>query len=185
MRNDRPTYESENDGTLLGRVSNGDADAVSVLIVRYQQSLLNFLKRACPTCADDLFQECWIRVVRSAHRFDPSYPFSSWLFKIAWNQVKTEWSRREGNILREKAPSAPFFEPLVEEQMVQREQAVRLRALISELPPRLAEAVMLRFFEELTEKQMAERLGVPAGTVKSRLHHALKKLGLLLVEEDL
>jgi DNA-directed RNA polymerase specialized sigma24 family protein len=55
-----------------------------------------------------------------------------------------------------------------------------MRELIATLPPKLADAVLLRYFEELSEKEVAEALGVPVGTIKSRLHNATSKLRLVL-----
>ncbi|HEX7833706.1 MAG TPA: sigma-70 family RNA polymerase sigma factor, partial [Thermoanaerobaculia bacterium] len=63
-----------------------------------------------------------------------------------------------------------------EEEVLESDRAERLRALVGRLPGRLAEALLLRYFEELSENEMAERLGIPLGTVKSRIHHGLKQL---------
>ena len=77
----------------------------------------------------------------------------------------------------------PVDEPGAEEQMLAQERTRVVSAVVSALPPLLAEAVWLRYFEELTEREMAQRLNVPAGTVKSRLHHGLKRLGEMLEGE--
>lgn len=172
--------EADSDGTLIGRVVNGDGDAAAVLIRRHQKALLAFLRRVAPRSADDLFQETWIRAIRSAASFDPSYPFPPWLFRIAWNLVRSDWKRREETA---EPPEVASTETNVDDDLLARERDARVRLLIRELPPQLAEALFLRYFEELSEKEMAERLGVPKGTIKSRLHHALRKLGLAAMKE--
>ncbi|MEA2489921.1 MAG: polymerase sigma-70 factor, subfamily [Acidobacteriota bacterium] len=172
---------AESDGTLVGRVVNGNGDAAAVLIRRHQKALLAFLRRVAPRSADDIFQETWIRAIRSAARFDPSYPFPPWLFRIAWNLARSDWNRRETGVPEPAGVASTAND--VDDDLVARERAERVRLLIRELPPHLAEAVFLRYYEELSEKEMAERLGVPKGTIKSRLHHALRRLGLAAVKE--
>jgi RNA polymerase sigma-70 factor (ECF subfamily) len=70
--------------------------------------------------------------------------------------------------------------PRADETLIETERTVRLTRLIGLLPGRMAEAICLRYFEELSEKEMASRLGVPVGTVKSRLHHGIKRLAPLV-----
>lgn len=161
----------------MGSIANGDSDAVRPLIERYQKPLAALLGRALGSSpdVDDVFQETWIRVVRSAARYDPEQRFSSWLFAIAWNLVKDRWSRRPP-VDDVNLTSLPAAGRSPEEDALREDRARRVRAMVAQLPERLAEAVLLRFFEELSEKEMADRLGVPVGTVKSRLHHGLRKL---------
>jgi RNA polymerase sigma-70 factor (ECF subfamily) len=165
------------DEFLMGSIVNGDTDAVRPLIERYQRPLSTLLRRALDHSpdADDVFQEVWIRVVRSAHRYDPTQRFSAWLFAIAWNCVKDRWARRTPSddvdltllASQERSP---------EERAVAGDRAERLREVVAKLPERLADAILLRYFEELSEKDVAERLGIPVGTVKSRIHHGLRLL---------
>lgn len=169
----------------MGSIANGDAEAVRPLIERYKKPLAAVLQRALGGSpdVDDVFQETWIRVVRSAHRYDPEQRFSAWLFAIAWNLVKDRWRRREQHADVDLAAMAsPAHSP--EEQALRADRAERLRAVVGQLPERLAQAILLRYFEELSEKDVAERLGIPVGTVKSRLHHGLKKLADAIHEED-
>jgi RNA polymerase sigma-70 factor (ECF subfamily) len=173
-----------NDAYLVGSIANGDAEAVRPLIERYKKPLAAVLQRALGSSpdVDDVFQETWIRVVRSAHRYDPEQRFSAWLFAIAWNLVKDRWAKRapqsDGDLTTmvstERSP---------EEQAVANDRAERVREMVDRLPERLAQAILLRFFEELSEKEVAARLGVPVGTVKSRLHHGLRRLAEEMDEE--
>ena len=166
-----------NDAHLIGLIVNGDADAVRPLIERYQRPLAAMLQRALGRTpdVDDVFQETWIRVVRSAHRYDPEQRFSAWLFAIAWNLVKDRWARRVATDDVDLV-TIPSRERSPEELAVASDRAERVREVVARLPERLAQAVLLRFFEELSEKEVAERLGIPVGTVKSRIHNGLKLL---------
>ena len=175
-----------NDAYLVGSIANGDADAVRPLIERYQKPLAAVLQRALGKSpdVDDVFQETWIRVVRSAHRYDPEQRFSAWLFAIAWNLVKDRWSRR---VTHDDVDLAAMVSPdrSPEEKVVADDRAERVRELVAQLPERLAQAILLRYFEELSEKEVAARLGIPVGTVKSRLHHGLRRLAETIEEEGL
>jgi RNA polymerase sigma-70 factor (ECF subfamily) len=176
------------DAFLAGCLANGDADAARALIDRYRRPLAAVLERAlnAPADVDDVFQETWIRVVRSAHRYDPDQRFSNWLFAIAWNLVKDRWSRRlVQHHIHVDADLAALPSPArsPEDLAVEEERARRVRELVARLPERLSQAILLRYFEELSEKEVADRLGVPVGTVKSRLHHGLKKLAAAAKED--
>lgn len=165
------------DAHLIGRIVAGDADAVRPLIERYQRPLAALLQRtlgATPD-VDDVFQETWIRVVRSAHRYDPEQRFSAWLFAIAWNVMKDRWSRRV-HVDDVDLAAMPAADRSPEERALEAERARRVRGLVAQLPERLAQTVLLRFFEELSEKEVAARLGIPVGTVKSRIHDGLKRM---------
>ena len=164
-----------NDAHLIGLIVNGDAEAVRPLIERYQRPLAALLQRALGRTpeVDDVFQETWMRVVRSAHRYDPAQRFSAWLFAIAWNLVKDRWSRRVDTAdVDLTAMASPERSP--EERVVAADRAERVRDMVARLPERLAQAILLRYFEELSEQEVAERLGIPVGTVKSRIHYGLK-----------
>lgn len=163
------------DAYLVGSIVNGDADAVRPLMERYRRPLAALLQRALGPSADvdDVFQETWIRVVRSAHRYDPEQRFSAWLFAIAWNLVKDRWSRRVAASDVDLA-TMPSPERSPEDRALDADRAARVRDVVARLPERLAQAILLRYFEELSEKEVAERLGIPVGTVKSRIHHGLK-----------
>jgi RNA polymerase sigma-70 factor (ECF subfamily) len=173
---------NESDAVLIGRIVNGEPDAARSLVERYTPLLRRMVLRTGVPAAqlDDVLQETWIRVVRSAARYNPMQPFPRWLFTIAVNRVRTCITRDKAESMRQQ-PIDRKDEPVAQtppaDAILERAQlAAAVRAQISTLSPRLAEAILLRFFEEMSEKEMAEQLGVPVGTVKSRLHNAIQKL---------
>ena len=172
------------DAYLAGSIANGDAEAARALVERYRRPLAAVLHRALGNSAevDDVFQETWIRVVRSAHRYDPEQRFSKWLFAIAWNLVKDRWSRPAERAEADLA-SIPSAARSPEECAIDGDRARRVRELVARLPERLSQAILLRYFDELSEREVAERLGVPVGTVKSRLHHGIKQLAAAVKED--
>jgi RNA polymerase sigma-70 factor (ECF subfamily) len=179
------TLEQATDAFLVGAIVNGDQEAVRPLIERYRKPLASVLLRALGSSpdVDDVFQETWIRVVRSAHRYDPAQRFSSWLFAIAWNLMRDRWSRRVDHDEIDLA-AMPSRDRSAEAQLIEDDRARQIRELVAKLPERLSQAILLRYFEELSEKEVAERLGVPVGTVKSRLHNGLRKLAASAIEEN-
>ena len=170
-----PVSPGVTDEFLMGSIANGDAEAVRPLMERYQRPLLALLQRALDRSPDveDVFQDVWMRVVRSAHRYDPTQRFSGWLFAIAWNLVKDRWASRIATADVDLTLVASS-EQSPEERAVQTERASRVRSLVASLPERMAQAILLRYFEDLSETDVAERLGIPVGTVKSRIHHGLR-----------
>ena len=176
------------DDLLMGYIAAGHSEYVGTLIRRHEGPLIAFLRRTAPCMADadDIFQEVWLRVVRSARSYDPEQRFTAWLFTIAWNQVRNHWRRqkepqsmRSGRVTDSLA-DAQCPGPRADETLLEAERRDRLRHLIGLLPERLSEAICLRYFEDLSEKEMASRLGVPVGTVKSRLHHGIRRLSPLV-----
>jgi RNA polymerase sigma-70 factor (ECF subfamily) len=134
-------------------------------LVRYTQSRED---------ADDLLQETWIRVTRSARRFDPTRRFRTWLYGIATN-LGRDLFRRRGTRQRAllDANSRPHTPAQPDTAIAERGE---LREHIAQLPDRSREVVVLRYFEGMNEAEMAAILGIARGTVKSRLHTALRSL---------
>ena len=119
------------------------------------------------------------RVARRAPSFNPSRRFAPWLAAIATN-LATDWIRTRSRYLVDDmdtvvechASSQPIPEQVVAD--MQRKQSIA--EALSTVPERLRQAVLMRYFQEISEAEMASSLGVPKGTVKSRLHSALKSL---------
>ncbi len=164
------------------RLQGGDDGALAPLMDRYKRPLYAFLaRRAGDAAADDLFQDSWLRVVRARDRFDPRRRFSTWLFQIANNLCRDRARRRavEQRHLDERGPDEP------ERASAGDRVALRLDLdrRLAELPDRLREVLVLRYYHDLGEREIAEALEIPPGTVKSRLHAAVR--GLRAQEEAL
>ncbi|HEX7704998.1 MAG TPA: RNA polymerase sigma factor [Thermoanaerobaculia bacterium] len=180
-------YDELSDSALMSRVAAGEENAIAPLVGRYGNALIAVLIRVTRdrTDADDIFQETWLRVIRSARSYDPLLPFRPWLFRIGWHLALSYVSRhrsddKELDLAGEiAAPATP-----ADHDLIAGERSARIRDSVRALPPKLAEAIFQRYFEELSEKEMADRLSVPAGTVKSRLHTALRRLALVLESEN-
>lgn len=196
-------YSDASDEQLLERFSfHGDSHALEVLIHRYEAPLFNYLFRYLGNreAAEDVFQASFLQVYSKSDQFDPSKKFKPWLYTVATNQA-IDYQRRNhrkttisldasyggdddestGSLqeILESAEKDPSF------SMDSAEQAQLVRAAVNELPDILKETVNLVYFEDLKYKDAADILGVPVGTVKSRLHAAMKKLAEKLTDGKL
>jgi RNA polymerase sigma-70 factor (ECF subfamily) len=159
------------------RVQAGDEGALATLLARYKGPLYGFLnRRVGDAAADDLFQESWLRVVRARDRFDPRRRFSTWIFQIANNLCRDRGRRRavETRYLESLAQSRP--RGAEHAATPPEELRLEMRQRLDALPERLREVLVLRYYQQLSERDIAEILAIPRGTVKSRLHAAVKAL---------
>ena len=176
------TNDRASDETLCRAVARGDERALRLLVERHRDRVYGLLLRSTANHADadDLFQEVWIRVVRAAGTFDPAQRFVPWLHRIAINLVRDAARRRtarpwavtdDGTL-----PVATDGAPAPDVQAVAGQEAAVLHRAIAALPEGQREVLVLRYIEGLGEREVAEAAGIPPGTVKSRLHHAMRNL---------
>lgn len=167
---------------------DGDAAAYRVLIERYHDDLLRFLTRLVGdrAAAEDLFQETFLQVHLSADTFDETRRFRPWLFTIAANKGRDLLRKRKRR--RTVELSAPIRGsdrgssmvdlleidvPSPDAQMDLAERDSLVQNALDELGPALREVLLLGYFQRLSYQQIAEDLGIPLGTVKSRMHAAV------------
>ena len=184
----------ESDEKLLARLREGDRSVFEILVRRYERELFGYLRRYLGDhdLADDVFQNTFVQVFVKIRQYEPGRPARPWLYAIATNQAIDALRRRNRRIADRPADtvSAPDEEgeprPLFEllpasgeapaEAAERSEQAERIRTAVSQLPELLRQAVLLVYFQGLKYQDAADILGIPVGTVKSRLHAALTKL---------
>jgi RNA polymerase sigma-70 factor, ECF subfamily len=171
------------------RLKRGEPDALVALLERYQHRLYRYLVRIVrePATAEDLFQQTWIRVTENARRFDERRGIEPWLFSIARNLAIDYLRRVKPESLDEELPSGAArvdmladAHPGVVETLMRQQRSSRLADAIGELTPMYREVITLRFEEEMKLEEIAELLGVPLSTAKTRLRRALDALRGLL-----
>ena len=171
-----PSLAVASDEELMARLQAGDERALEQLMQRYQGPLYGFLSRRVGSSADDVFQETWIRVVRARESFDTERRFAAWLYQIANNLCRDRYRRVDA--MRRAVDSFRVEDETLRETpddpALPDRDSMRERVLA--LPDRLREVLVLRYYEDLGEEEMANALGVPRGTIKSRLHAAVKAL---------
>jgi RNA polymerase sigma-70 factor (ECF subfamily) len=179
------------DEQLLVGYAGGEQRALAELIRRYQPELFAFLARfvSDPGAADDLFQETFIQVHKNAKNFDPERKFRPWLFTIAANKARDHLrtacrhaaaSLDSASGGRGADDDAPTYVDLMDSgmapppsELAQGEDEAAVQRVLAEMPAHYREVLVMSYYHEFAYKEMAEMLGVPVGTVKSRLHAAL------------
>jgi RNA polymerase sigma-70 factor (ECF subfamily) len=179
------------DEQLMQRIARNDTAAFDALFRRHLRAVFSFTLRMVgdATAAEDLTQECFLRVWRARDRYQPAAAFRTWLFTIARRLALDELKRREthpAQLAAETLDDADFagtVESLAGEEPASPQEIVMARELgraldqaLRGLPKELRETVLLRDVEGLSYDEIAAVLGCPIGTVKSRLNAARKRL---------
>ncbi len=160
----------------MERVQRGEVQAFELLFERFRGRLFGFLYRRCGdgSVAEDLLQETWFRVVRSRDRFDPRRRFSTWLFQIANNLCRDRGRRLEVERRGKQNISEAMLADAPAVRSTPVEAKLDMTGRLARLSDRLREVVVLRYFHDQSEREIARIVGIPAGTVKSRLHQAIR-----------
>jgi RNA polymerase sigma-70 factor (ECF subfamily) len=185
------------DEALMAAYQKGDLGAFETLVSRHERRLWNFLRRFVrdPAAAEDLLQEVFLRVVRSAPEWRPTAKVTTWLFTIARN-LCVDHSRsallRQTASLDSPGPAGEEGSPWVERlpaagasaegAVMGRQLADELDAALATLPVEQREVFLLREVMELPFAEIAAAVDAPEPTVKSRLRYALQSLRAALEE---
>ncbi len=181
------------DETLVVLALDGDERAFARLVRRYQRRLTAFLGQLVGDIelARELTQETFIRAWSALDRFDPSYRFSTWLFRIAHNLGIDQLRRRRLQTvsLHRRDVDGEDVEVVVPDlekdplgHCENEELARSIRAAIEELRPEYRELVLLRHFGGLSYQEIAQFKEMPLGTVKNKLFRAHSVLRRALQE---
>jgi RNA polymerase sigma-70 factor (ECF subfamily) len=174
----RPTEESE----LIERAQRGDALAYEDLVRRHQDAALRTAGLVLAGGADveDAVQDAFVKAYAALGRFRAGSPFRPWILRIVANEARNRRrsaGRRAGLALRIAEDRPPDgAAPSPEAAVLARERRSTLLAAMSGLGEDDRLVIGYRYFLELGEAEMAEALGIPRGTVKSRLSRALGRL---------
>jgi len=187
------SLQHSSDEELLARYRAGVREAFGVLVRRYEGELFGYLRRYLGDAdlAADVFQNTFLQVFTKAEQFEPGRPVRPWLYTIATHQA-IDALRRQGrhptvrldegldeksgeeNVQLGRFLETPGPGPLDQIEADERRQLVR--DTVAQLPDFLRQVVLLAYFQGLKYSDVAEILGIPVGTVKSRLHTALSRL---------
>lgn len=186
----------QSDRALLGQYLAGDQSAISQLIDRHSRRVRDYIRMMVKDrdLADDILQETLIKVVRviDEGRYTDSGKFLSWVLRIAHNQVidyfrqqKQQKQLTEADAGYDVLGTLRFAEPTMEDRMVSEQIAADLRNLVEELPAEQREVVKMRYYANLTFKEIAEATDVSVNTALGRMRYALINLRRMIQEKKM
>jgi RNA polymerase sigma-70 factor (ECF subfamily) len=181
---------------LLAYSRTGDQEAFRELVERYESELYGYLRRVMQDqgLAEDVFQATFLQIHRRCDRFQEGLPVRPWLYTIATNQAidtmrRNKRHRRPSLNYRASSESenAPELIDMIAggeldpaDEFANKQLREQVRAAVDELPQSLSAVVTLVVYQGFKYREVAEMLSIPIGTVKSRMHTAVKRLSQTL-----
>ncbi len=177
----------------LEQAVKGDQVAFGKLVEAYQTPVYNLAYRMLNNSgeAEEAAQEAFIRAYTRLESYDPAHKFSTWLLSITSNYCIDQLRKRRALLLSIDEPLPPH--PALhsdrakgpEAQVVMSEQQIMVQSLLSELQPEYRQAVVLRYWYELSYEEIAEMMDTTVSAIKSRLFRARRQLAEIGIEQGL
>lgn len=172
---------SQTDEALALGVQQGNAENLTVLFDRHYSTLLAYLYRLClgqRPLAEDLTQETFLRALRGIGSYQYPRPFKSWLYTIATNSARNHFNRADTRYTESVVEDydLPDETQQPEVALLVDEEADEVLAALGQLADHQREVVLLFYYQGFAQQEIAEALGIPLGTVKSRLSLGLRRL---------
>lgn len=181
------------DEKLIRDFLSGKPESFELLVRRHAPELYQFIVRFIgdSAAAEDIVQETFLQVHHSAAEFDPKRRFKPWLFTIGANKARDHLRRQnrrrevsfEAQVGNEKDAGQRFIDllsrehVLPEEDLLLDEERRLVKEIMDGMPPKFSEVLVLAYYHRFPYKEIADILGIPLGTVKSRLHAAISYFG--------
>ena len=184
------------DDVLVVRYAEGDNKAFDELLARYQSKLFNyifFIVRS-QEIAEDIFQETFVKAIVTIQqgRYTASGKFGAWLTRIAHNMIIDNFrqERSENTISNDETEidlfnDADLCDDNIEMQMVSEQTLADVRRLMDALPENQREVVYMRFYQDLSFKEIAEIIGVSINTALGRMRYALLNMRRIAEEKHI
>ena len=190
------TRSALSDQQLLSAYLSGDQHAISILIERHSKRVLDYIRMMVKNdeLADDIYQETFIKVVRFIDdgRYTDNGKFLSWVLRIAHNQVIDYFrqTKQQNNLTEADAGydilnAKKLADASIEDRMVSEQTEADLRKLVDNLPAEQKEVVLMRYFGEMSFKEIAEQTNVSINTALGRMRYALINLRKMIKQNQL
>ena len=190
MTSEKEVESMNSDSALVMNIGSGDKTAFQELVERHKRTAYGMALGLVGNRDDafDISQEAFLRVYRSAKSFDHKQPFLPWFYTIIANLSRT-WLRRRSTrdhrtVDLDEASSFLVSDDNPEEAVIRDQQVTRLRQALLRLSFADREIIVLQHFRDLSYDEIAQLLGIPRGTVMSRLYYARKRLAKLMGSHD-
>lgn len=189
-------HNTPSDETLMQRYRDGDADAFEVLYRRHKGGLYRYFLRQCnnnTSTAEELFQDAWLKLIKSRERYEVKARFTTYLYHIAHNRLIDHYRKQRPEIIIEYETTetesnddiAMQVTHTPEQQLDIQHRVDRLLSALENLPGPQREAFLLREEAGMSVEDIASATGIKPEAAKSRLRYATKKLRQALIDEPL
>ncbi|HEY0978962.1 MAG TPA: sigma-70 family RNA polymerase sigma factor [Flavobacteriales bacterium] len=186
----RTDTQDLSDERLMEKVVRGDERAFAALYDRYQRKLMAYFCRMLwndREKAQDFLQDLFTKIAQKPQSYDPSRPFSTWLYSVANNMCKNEYrsaETRKAAVPHLKHASNGHEKPDHGTEVDRERFRDRLEEELAKLDPDHKATFVMRYNEDMAIKEIAAVFAISEGTVKSRLFYTVKKLAERLNEFD-
>lgn len=180
-------YIVATDGRLVELASEGDQQAFEYLFTRYREALMRLFEQRLDdkTVASDLLQETFIKVYLHLDSYSKSYTFGQWIYAIARNTLVDHIRRRADDVsIDEHFRSPQATTPTPEESVIISQSHNHFFAALEELSEEYRRIIVMRFIEEYSYEEIAEKLSKPINTVKTQIRRARQAVCKLIVEKE-
>jgi RNA polymerase sigma-70 factor, ECF subfamily len=180
---DEPMDSIDADAALMVAFQQGDNEAFDQIIDKYHRPIVNFIYRIVnnPAEAEELAQEVFLRIYRARHAYEPKARFAAWIYRIATNLSYKEagrkrrmpfWRGRDSSDNKPAPEEEQFRDPApgAEDKMIATEMGRVIRRAIGSLPRNEKIALVLRRYEELSYREIAEIMHCTEAAVKTYIH---------------
>jgi RNA polymerase sigma-70 factor (ECF subfamily) len=175
--------QATSDEVLIGRIAKGDRLAMQVLFARHHVRVYRFVLRLVgnPTVAEDLISDVFLDVWRQADKFEGRSAVSTWMLAIARFKALSALRKKPDEELDEEtAETIEDTSDNPEVSLEKKDKSAVLRQCLEKLSPEHREIIDLVYYHEKSVEEVAEIVGIPENTVKTRMFYARKKLAELL-----
>lgn len=180
-------YIVADDRRLVELALEGDDTAFEYLFNRYRDGIRCLFEQRLGGVndADDLLQETFIKVYVNLHRYSSRHTFGQWVYVIARNTFVDFMRRRQDDLPIDERFSAPASNaPTPEESVINLQQRKQIEHYLDRLQPRYRQLVVLRFLDEYSYEEIAAKLSLPMGTVKTQIHRAREQMCRMIAEGE-
>jgi len=190
---DKNDCQEKTDEELV-RLALKNQDFFACLVERYEPKLMRYVRRisaATQEDAEDLLQEIFVKVYRNLNGFDPNLKFSSWIYRIAHNQVVSQWRKTKSRPQVLKFEADEDFLKFIASDVdlagdtERKFSGEEVREFLKRLDKKYREVLVLKFLEEKDYQEISDILEKPLGTVATLINRAKKQFAKIVKEKKI